>query len=121
MTDMSARITAILNKLGMKMEYWKRSDKSASATIYGVLQPLLYKNKLYVEMQPSAIGPVDDGCYLYLGPAKPRLQAEDFIYAKGKKFVVQRYERVYLSSKPLYSWAIVRPSITTQTLVEEDD
>lgn len=119
MADLSSQISEIFKKLGMKMKHQVHGERTYT-DIYGVLQPLLYKNKMYVEMQPSAMGPVDDGCYLYLGPVTPKFRAEDFLIAKTKKYVVQRYERVYFCSKPIYSWAIVRPSNVESSIGEED-
>ena len=80
-------------------------------TTSAFMQPLRYKNKMYIELQPSEVGRVDDGCYLYLGPADQNFVADDIIECAQRRFVAQRVETVYLFEKPLYKWAIVRPCV----------
>ena len=79
-----------------------------------MIQPLRYKNKLYVELQPSEVGRIDDGCFLYLGPADIVFKADDRLSFETKKFVVERFEPVYLFAKPIYNWAVLRPCVTSE-------
>lgn len=81
---------------------------------FAMIQPLRYKSKLYVELQPSEVGRIDDGCFLYLGPADVVFKADDRLDFGSKKFVVQRFEHVYLFAKPIYNWAVLRPCVTSE-------
>lgn len=81
---------------------------------HAMIQPLRYKSKLYVEMQPSEVGRIDDGCFLYLGPADLTFGADDRLKFQSKEFVVQRFEPVYLFGTPIYNWAVLRPCVTSE-------
>lgn len=109
MRDIAVDITRIFEKVGMPTEI-RHTDGSVFHT-YSLLQPLLYKNKLYVELQPSEFGKFDDGCYLYLGPSESNLKPDDVVIIDGEKYITQRYEAMYLFSRSIYGWAILRPCI----------
>ncbi len=106
--DLANQIKLLMKEAGQQVEI-ARGEKTD--IVYAFLQPLRYKNKMYIELQPSEVGRVDDGCYLYLGPSDAEFLADDILYANGRRFVVQRVEKVYLFSKPLYCWATVRPCV----------
>lgn len=76
------------------------------------LQPLRYKNKMYLEGVYTPIGRDVNGIYLYVGPAGhdvTRLSSQARILAAdGRQFVIQRAEKVSLSDKPFYFWAVVK-------------
>lgn len=79
---------------------------------YAVIEPLRYKNKMYVEMQPTELGKTNDGCYKYLGPYDVDFSAGDTIKYMGKDYVVQRVETVCFGKNPIYNWAVLRPFFT---------
>ncbi len=81
---------------------------------HAMIQPLRYKSKLYVELQPSEVGRIDDGCFLYIGPYDIVFNADDRLEFGNKKFVVQRFEHVYLFGSPIYNWAVIRPCVTSE-------
>ena len=111
--DIAEQIKSLMKEAGQQVEI---VSGGVTKSIYAFLQPLRYKNKMYIELQPSEVGRVDDGCYLYLGPADTDFLADDIMYAHGRRFVVQRVEKVYLFSKPLYSWATVRPCVDSASV-----
>ncbi len=90
------------------------TTKGKTIVSHAVIQPLRYKNKLYVEFQPSEVGRTDDGCYLYLGAADTVFATDDRLEFSSKKFVVERFEPVYLFGKPIYNWAVLRPCVTSE-------
>ncbi len=75
------------------------------------IQPLRYKNKMYLDGVYTQIGFNSQGHYLYLGPPEPDLTlAEDEAYlsADGIKYQIDRAERVYKGNEIFYIWAIIR-------------
>lgn len=109
MRNLDKKIKELFKKVGRPIKLYKNG--SVFNMTYGVLQPLLYKNKLYVELQPSEMGRMDDGCCLYLGPADFKFQADDIIVVGEKEYITQRFEEVYLFGDCIYTWAVVRPCV----------
>jgi len=75
------------------------------------LQPLRYKNKIYLEGILSDIGYVDEGHYLYIGPTQPSvhdLPPRSEIHCGGARYFVKRSERVFLADTPVYEWAVLQ-------------
>jgi len=78
------------------------------------IQPLRYKNKMYLNGVNTEIGFNSQGYYLYIGPPEPNLAelAEGvFVAAEDSAYQVDRAEQVYFGSRPLYQWAILRTVI----------
>ena len=78
---------------------------------HAFIQPLRYKNKLYLYGVNTEIGYNSQGHYLYIGPPEPDLSAwEDdaCLQCGGVKYRVDRAEGVYLGNRLLYVWAIIR-------------
>ena len=75
------------------------------------LQPLRYKNKIYLSGVPTELG--YDGMNKYLLLAPPELDIgfiegiECTIHFAGDSFSCDHCEPVYLGKKKLYYWAIV--------------
>ena len=75
------------------------------------IQPLRYKNKMYIEGTPTEIGINDSGYYLLIGP--PNLKM-DRIGKKGcirdgeKKYHVDRWEKIYAGEDVFYIWAVLK-------------
>lgn len=109
--DFSKKLETYFKKVGLPMDIKRRIPSGDDETFYGILQPLFYKNKLYVELQPSAVGSLDDGCCLFFGAASINLAADNIIICLDKEYVVQRCEKFYLYGKPLYTWAVFRPCV----------
>lgn len=76
------------------------------------IQPLRYKNKMYLDGINTPIGYNSQGHYLYLGPAEHDLtgvkDSSTWISADGIKYKVDRSEKVYFGNKVLYIWAIIK-------------
>jgi len=78
------------------------------------IQPLRYKNKMYLYGVNTEIGFNNQGYYLYIGPPEPKLTALAegvYVTADGTAYQVDRAEPVYFGSSPLYQWAILRTVI----------
>lgn len=76
------------------------------------IQPLRYKNKMYLEGSHTEIGLYSPGYYLYIGPAAhdlTRLEADASLHAAGgERYQIDRAEQVFIGEEPLYIWAILR-------------
>lgn len=109
--DLAKDVAKLMEQAGQPLTITDQNGANP-ISVHAFLEPLRYKNKMYIELQPSEVGRVDDGCCLYLGPSDVDFLADDFIYnCENKRFVVQRVELIYLFKKPLYRWAIVRPCV----------
>lgn len=86
-----------------------KKKNGSTETVKAVFVPLLYKNKQYVEMKPSELGKTDDGVYKYLGPSNVVFAADDFLETDGNEYVVERFEKIFVSGRCMYCWAIARP------------
>jgi len=109
--NIEAKVTAMLEHCGTPFSVATGGKVLSS---FAMIQPLRYKNKLYVELQPSEVGRIDDGCFLYLGPSHIIFEADDKLEFADKKFVVERFENVYLFGKTIYNWAILRPRVVSE-------
>lgn len=109
----------IFNKL-MKL-YGRRvklllPDGWESAEYYASIQPLRYKNKMYLGGINTKIGFNSEGYYLYLGPPEHDLTSlvdkNLNIECDGCKYIVDRAEKVYKNdSEVFYIWAIIRTAV----------
>ena len=58
----------IMDKHGQTMQY-SQDGEAFSPPYRAFIQPLRYKNKMYLDGKHSEIGYIDTSYYLYLGPA----------------------------------------------------
>ena len=83
-----------------------------TAQSFGFLQPLRYKNKMYVDTQMTDLGLDDDGRYVYIGLPEPLLTSTAdngrTLEMGNQKFSVIRAENVFHQGKSLYVWAIIK-------------
>ena len=82
-----------------------------------MIQPLRYKNKMYLDGIYTEIGFNSQGHYLYIGPPDVDLTAAndgEYLSANGMNYQIDRAEKVYAGEKVFYIWAIIR------TIVEEN-
>ena len=112
--------TAVANKLipeklfrkyGVKMRYVVTSSPKKSFDFSAFLQPLRYKNKLYLSGVPTELG--YDGLNKYLLICRPGIELDtidgiDYRLCFGDDaFGVDHHETVYFGNEPSYIWAIV--------------
>lgn len=90
---------------------FKGSDGWSTPIFGGFIQPLRYKNKMYLNGVNTVIGFNSQGHYLYIGPPDHDVSAvakNRWIESHGKKFTVDRSEKVYFKNEVVYYWAIIR-------------
>lgn len=77
------------------------------------IQPLRYKNKMYIDGNFLPGGYIDGGHYLYIGLPQFRLDKSSgdtvITTAQGEPFMVKRAELYAFTDTPVYVWAILTP------------
>ena len=76
-----------------------------------LIQPLRYKNKMYLEGIPTDIGINEPGCYLFLAPPDFDIEyaAENGYLSDGTyKYHIDRSEKIYIGNEIYFIWAIIR-------------
>lgn len=103
-SDVSARIgkdVFITNSTG-----WQ------SPVFRAAIQPLRYKNKMYLGGVYTEIGKAKYDYFLYIGPPDHDISClsadSRIIDSSGRGFTVDHCETVYYKNTPFYIWAIVR-------------
>ena len=93
------------------MSYVNTSDKNGSFDFHAFLQPLRYKNKLYLSGVPTELGYDGLKKYLLICPCGISLEHIDGIIHRltfaGDSFGVDHWETVHGNGQPLYLWAII--------------
>lgn len=99
------------SKYGIKMSYIVTSSKKESFDFHAFLQPLRYKNKLYLSGVPTELGYDGLNKYLLICPPDINIKNIDGINYRlcfgDEAFGVDHYEIIYRSGKPFYLWAII--------------
>lgn len=99
---------ALIEKFGRTLWLEKNGQKEE---FKGLLQPLRYKNKMYLSSVSTDLSYDSTGKYLLICPCEPDISEADgyaaIIGDSKKKYVADRAETIYLGSQPIYCWAIV--------------
>lgn len=76
------------------------------------IQPIRYKNKVYLEGNYTEIGINGNNVFIYLGPANHDFTADlqNFRISdlQNRRFIIDKAEKVALDDKVLYIWAVIR-------------
>lgn len=79
------------------------------------IQPLRYKNKMYLDGVNTAIGFNSEGHYLYIGPPEHDLtqvdSPETWLSIASEKYKIDRAEKVHFKDEVIYVWAIIRKMV----------
>ncbi len=100
------RVSRLLKEHGIKAYL-----DGADCDVYCIIQPMRYKNKMYVDSQYTKLGIVDESCFLYIGP--PECDLIELIGVQlhdefDRHFSCVKTEKVFLGKTPLYTWGILR-------------
>ena len=89
------------------------------------VQPLRYKNKLYLRGKYTEIGKNKEDYYLYIGPPEIDISSVDGVFTLlsigDTGYLVYRSEKHNVGGKDIYIWAIIRPIVEDNEEVTEDD
>lgn len=110
-------LNKMFTKFGREIRL-KKNSGWVSPVFHGFIQPLRYKNKIYLDGVYTVIGFDNQGKYLYIGPTNHDLTKlnylEDIIEADGTKYIIDRAEKVYYGNAPAYIWAIIREVVEVE-------
>lgn len=109
-------LRTMFDKYGQEIAF-KGADGWSTPVFGGFIQPLRYKNKMYLNGVNTVIGFNSQGHYLYIGPPDhdtSQLGREQWIEADSKKFTVDRSEKVYFNNRVVYIWAIIREIVEVE-------
>ena len=78
--------------------------------VKALVQPMRYKNKLYLEDERTELGFKNGECFLYLGPAEVDFAGREnsvTVSAADRKYNVSRADRITLKGAVQYIWAVL--------------
>ena len=95
-------------QFGRTMTY---TDRQGSVLFKAFLQPLRYKNKMYLSGTLTEIGYDTLRKFVLICPVSVNIPAVDGVQTRlefdGDSFCVDHCEKVFFGETPLYYWAIV--------------
>lgn len=104
-------IEKMLNKFGNSI-YITGANGWKSPIFSAFIQPLRYKNKLYMSGDVTPIGVNRNNVYLYIGPAGHNLTRLDKTYrihdSDNNSYLIDRAEKIKVKNNIVYIWAVVR-------------
>lgn len=100
-------VGATISRYGSEVTIRQDGD-SISARAF--VEPLRYRNRIYIGGQYHILGQHRRQKYLYIGSAShPLRENACVIEAHGSKYIVKRSETYYVKDYPVYEWAILLP------------
>ncbi len=105
--NFSEKVAVMLKTIGEPITV---SIKGAEHDIYALIQPMRYKNKLYLEQERTELGFKDSECFLYLGPSGTDFAGVERytkIITADRTYNVSRADRIVIEGKTQYIWAIL--------------
>ncbi|MGN1194864.1 MAG: hypothetical protein ACI4SB_05230 [Acutalibacteraceae bacterium] len=107
-TRYDEEIEMLLKKFGRKMTMTKNGEDKE---IFGFLQPLRYKNKMYLNGVTTELGYNTTRKYLLISAASVKLKEKDrenvIITASDGKYCCDHSETVHFGETECYCWSIV--------------
>ena len=86
------------------------SDSESTIKTKAFVEPLRYRNKIYIGGQYHHLGVNRIDKYLYIGPPELELkELSSVIETQSGKYIVKRCETYYVKDYPIYVWAILLP------------
>ena len=112
----SDNLESLLKRYGRSV--YITSEKLNSEIFNALVQPLRYKNKMYVAATNTEIGLAEENYYLYIGPGNKDLRkmgASVMLHtADGKSYEVQKSEKIYNGESVFYIWAVIKEKVGTE-------
>lgn len=102
------QIKQLIDKYGLNGRAY---GVDTSVEVKCFVQPMRYKNKIYLDSQYTKLGIIDETCFLYIGPPDAELREgtdKALVLTDGRNFTCSKVETIYYGSKPAYKWAILR-------------
>ncbi len=105
----------ILALIKQSMDKWgsdfKITKNGQTIICKGFIQPLRYKNNMYLGGKRLDTGYFDGGHYLVILDNKADLQVHDkaLIEDVNGKYIIKRAENIIFNNEKIYVWAILKP------------
>lgn len=101
-------VSALIKRFGEEVLL---SQQEIQQKTYAVIQPLLYKNKMYLGGKITPFGIRDDGHYLMIADIADKITdwGKVIVSNHAGKFSVKRAEVVSCGKDDLYIWAVITP------------
>ena len=77
-----------------------------NVSVKAIIQPMRYKNKMYLDMDRNELGFRDNECFLYIGPPWP-----DFCHLWNGVVIKSRADKISFGGETVYIWAVLKPRI----------
>lgn len=107
-------LNRLFDTFGRRVRIASVDDSWQGELFHAFIQPLRYKNKMYLEDKRVPLGIGDMSYYLYLGPAEYDLTAVDedeyMLRTDNESFFITRAEKLYFSDSVSYIWAVIKRS-----------
>lgn len=102
-------VAETINRYGSSVKIFAGGYGGNYADARAFVQPLRYKNRIYVGGEYHRLGYSKTDKYLYIGLPKYELtENHSVIEAHKNKYIVKRCEMYYLKDNPVYVWAILQ-------------
>lgn len=109
---MKKTVEKLFKRFAQKVTVFSDELHPGYAVTYGFIQPLRYKNKMYVDTQFHELGLDDDGRFVYIGMPEMLLTGSAgnrrSIEVGNYVYSVIRAENVMYKGEALYVWAIIK-------------
>lgn len=102
---------SIAKELGTYGENITITGENGQVRVKGIIEPLLYKNKMYLGGSQLATGFFDRGHYLLICPPCVNIPTTGTVLfeTEDNKYLLKRSERVRANSQDVYVWAVLCP------------
>ena len=102
----------ILNSVAAMIDRYGNSvtvqNGGLSVKTRAFVEPLRYKNKIYIGGRYHPLGGYNNEKYLYIGkPSVALSEDETSVECAGEKYIIKRAELYRVSDTALYAWAIM--------------
>ena len=105
--NFSEKVDVMLESIGEPITV--TIDKTVH-NVHAIIQPMRYKNKLYIEQERTELGFKDSECFLYLGPRDVDFSGKEqntWIRTSDRSYNVSRADPVSIGGKTQYIWAVL--------------
>ncbi|MBR5452064.1 MAG: hypothetical protein IKV36_03605 [Clostridia bacterium] len=103
----SKTLALLIHKYGKDVTVQIDAEKTNCRAI---INPLRYKNKMYLDADMSDFGAIDRTRFLYIGPPEPNFTQKwdaTTVVSQGQKYAVTRADMICVGDTPLYIWAVL--------------
>ncbi len=104
--SLASRVSKLIGKYGTRVTL---SEGDIKTETRAVIQPLMYKNKMYIGSDIVPLGFLDKGHYLMVAPSDiPVKNYRKLVIFDGDKgYTVKRSEAVKVGDEVIYIWAVL--------------